>query len=370
LYDLIWFRDEYEKKLVIDLNLHVDNVRLQQAFGLESLKFSTPPSTLRNYDVAVCFIQFYYLCTISNRNTEITSPSNYTLILLGGTWDQWLQHDIISYENLPFTVHISDGRVGRAIELIVNAKNAIYLFHDVNPTASTISNVLFPMVIAAQRTTVNSDDISRLHIHLVKANDQLIRVLESGCEYWNQDYFDSQVSIGLAVAHSLGVTSSKFTLNYIDPSIISNKIIIDQMSVIFNVIYDDFTLGRDGNICIFNRNKRIACYTRYMSYIQINWNKTNTIDIDKNGENSNVYTEYITFQLKGNIVGNTIYSQTCAIYVNNYLITRIECMQDTKTDDIINPNTVSATYEYKDIDKIAEAIAINELTFAIIDVKH
>ena len=370
LYDLIWFRDDYEKNLIIDSNLHVDNVRLQHLFGLEALKVSAPTSSLRNYEVAACFIQFYYLCTISNRNAEIPHSTNYTLILLGGTWEQWLQYDTISYEILPYTVHISDGRVGRAIELLVNANSAVYLFHDVNPTTSTIHNVLFPMVIAAQRTTVNDDDSARLHIHLVKSNDQLLRVLEAGCQNWNHDYFDSQVSIGLTVAHSLGVTSSRFTLSYIDPSINSNNNIIDQISVIFSVIYHDFTLGRDGNLCISNRNKRFACYTRFMQYVQINWNNTNTINIDNSGENSNIHIEYITFQLKGNIVGNIIYSQTCAIYVNNYMITRIECITDIQTDDIINPNTVTSTYEYKAIDKITEVVAKNELSFAVIDVKH
>jgi len=261
---MIWYRDDYEKGLILDMNLHVDNVRLQHSFGLESLKVLHLQSSISQYDVAVCFIQFYYLCTISNRNSEIPSSSTYVLLLLGGTWDQWLSNDIITYEHLRHTVHVSEGRVGRAVELIANAKHGIYIFHDDNPI-STVSNVLFPLVIAAQRTYYEKNKSDRIHVHLVRGNSHLMKVIESGCEVWDHDYFDSQVSIGLTVAHSLGVTSSRFTLNYIDPLINKHDNDDDsddsdnQLSVTFNIIYHDFILGRDGSLCVIYMNERVAC---------------------------------------------------------------------------------------------------------------
>jgi hypothetical protein len=139
-----------------------------------------------------------------------------------------------------------------------------------------------------------------------------------------------------------------------------------------------------------------------MAYIQINWNNThtnttttNTNDINTNGDtngintngdtndintngDTNTYTKYISFHMKGNVVGNVIFSETCAINVNNYMITTIECVTNTRTNDIINPNTSNNNTttnnnnndDSKIINKITEKVTMDELTFAVIDIKH
>jgi len=158
---------------------------------------------------------------------------NYTLLLLGGTWAEWLVGlpltgdgggggggggegndggrgpPIVPYEQLPRTVHVAGGRVGAAMGLVRRA-HAVFLMHPGHPTTTTIDgslpgpapgtvdDVLWPLVLAAQRG---------IHVHLAAANGHLVRSADDAL-HWTALKMQRTAASGVVRLHGFAPTSA------------------------------------------------------------------------------------------------------------------------------------------------------------------
>ena len=127
--------------------------------------------------VVVCFFHQAYLCSVEIRNdmikqrdrgresregegmgiseeegmkeggnTKEGNQSVYTLLLIGGTWNEWLRmastipsssshsyhSPLVEYDLLPSTIHVASGRVGRAVEVIATADDLLVIHRGSN----------------------------------------------------------------------------------------------------------------------------------------------------------------------------------------------------------------------------------------------
>lgn len=263
-YDSVWSRSAFELELLADLSGAeiASPGRMQHAFGLgmakEAVVQNSEVGALGSYSdggvwenfaalavVVVCIYPFVDLCCQTNREHYVQmhrgsfDPSSfqarYTLLLLGGTWNDWLSVGLgadgmpfLSQQDLMSVIHVREGHVGDALNIVQQAAVVAVL----NPTygntqrfaalqqcqhaantassearirglldcqrdfpVSTTSEALWPLVAAA---------VSSAKIHLLNSSPQLMDVVRQDCSGWSQEAFVVMVRTGMNRLLGLG----------------------------------------------------------------------------------------------------------------------------------------------------------------------
>lgn len=293
VYDLVLFRDYHEMKLLEASGLHTDPMRIQHMFAsyaeipfVSSEQWSTSStedsdshrsgnkhSVYPRTAVAVCYFEYKSLCSQSARNSIIDPKDRdtYILLLLGGTWSDWISPldsnkenendqdmNVLNVDILHRVVHVKEGRTGAAQHLITHAGNGtVYNFHGVweggvvqvdsfNPSekeevqANTVNDTIWPVVAFCARATYNSrsrvnakgvnsvaieansgdasdssdreeetiDQSGRLHF--LEWNDHIISIVSNeNCESWDREYLEESVYKAILRLHGLGTSRTK-----------------------------------------------------------------------------------------------------------------------------------------------------------------
>jgi len=263
-YDSVWSRSPFEMELLTALNGAeiASPGRMQHVFGLgvvrEAVVQSSEVAAMGSYSdtapevhfapsalVVVCIYPHVDLCCQTNREHYVrmygsaldasSVQARYTLLLLGGTWTDWLGVDtgadalpFLSQQDLLSVIHVGKGRTGDALNIVQNAAVVAVL----NPTfgntqsfaalrqcqiatdsssydararglldcqrnfpVSTTSEALWPLVAAA---------VSSARIHLLNSSPQLMDVVRQDCSGWSQEAFVVMVRTGMNRLLGLG----------------------------------------------------------------------------------------------------------------------------------------------------------------------
>lgn len=337
-YDVILFRDFYEISLFRDAGIIMDNLRIQHSFGVvDNIDMNSITNIHQDEILVVCFINYIHLCTISNR-MKITNKMNssYTLLLLGGSWSQWVDgvdnEFIITRENLYRTVHVADMRTGIATKLISSMTGTIFILHDnyidnindiyINKDSeteilsiNTVNNIIWPIIYSCIRNNKLSTHFgdNYLRVHLPKSNNQLMNLFQEDCENWDYNYLKSSISTGFIRLYGLGKSLSalKFKIYKENNNMIYN---INETVIKLENIYSKFIVGKDGKCCIENKDNPLMCIIRPFDFfiITIQSNEFNCSNIESSNSlciYNDLYSKIISinFTLHGNILNDEIY---------------------------------------------------------------
>eukprot|EP01032_Pedospumella_encystans_P015993 gene15993-18265_t len=268
-YDTVWYRDEFELALLTAIcgpGGVIAAGRLQHVFGIgavtsaeSEMLVSTSGTSVASdvtATVVVCIYPHIHLCARSNReyfvrnvwkDDKIMSSEvySYTLLLLGGSWDEWLSagpgpdgQPFLNTNELHTVVHVRGDRVGDAANVVQRSRAVVILnpaygdnarhqkMHECfanahmlanaaekasalqrclrDTPASTTEEVIWPLVAAA---------VSSARIHLLSRSPQILDVARSGCGEWSEERFVVMVQTGMNRLLGLGSTHTSVTVS-------------------------------------------------------------------------------------------------------------------------------------------------------------
>lgn len=307
--------------------------------------------------VVVCFIDHFSLCTSVLRQDMVsTGDTPYTLILLGGSFKDWLEDrnnsPILNYDDLKYTIHVSGGRRGNAVGAIQKAEKIYILHHDnIVNNGVTTNDILWPFILAA---------VSGARIQLAKYNahfQSLVGVEGNNFDSldWNSMSMQKTMSSGLVRLHGFGVstarvevrrmgydsdghlqliqdttdlsfeeysTSSKKQSSSTKPSSTINTDNTTENNtlpfskqllsspIILELNFSQFVVGRDGSCSITHNNTIITSLIRTMSFLVVD------IITDNTPKPDNIQVS-IQLSLRGNMFGDTIFNLPLKFLVNS-----------------------------------------------------
>ena len=253
--------------------------------------------------VAVCFISHAEHCSEEARNSMMHSVvGTYKLLLIGGLWSDWLDNGACEgfSEHVERIVHVSTRQVGDAINIVETA-GSVFIFHTGIARArnsnnslliNTVNDVIWPIVLAASSDT---------RIHLSNPNphlEDLVRGSNLLSEKWTSIGMAKVFSSAVVRLHGFGVNTARVNAHQIcisesgnfcrlnltaepdclfstpySPPLIStflrNNSVLESVTVILQLGFSDFTVGRDGSCCIVYRGMTLTCLIRPFKYLII-----------------------------------------------------------------------------------------------------
>ena len=231
------------------------------------------------------------------RNSMMHSVvGTYKLLLIGGLWSDWLDNGACEgfSEHVERIVHVSTRQVGDAINIVETA-GSVFIFHTGIARArnsnnslliNTVNDVIWPIVLAASSDT---------RIHLSNPNphlEDLVRGSNLLSEKWTSIGMAKVFSSAVVRLHGFGVNTARVNAHQIcisesgnfcrlnltaepdclfstpySPPLIStflrNNSVLESVTVILQLGFSDFTVGRDGSCCIVYRGKKRRRYYFY-----------------------------------------------------------------------------------------------------------
>jgi hypothetical protein len=192
-------------------------------------------STLHQNEIqpvaVVCFHQFADLCTLSSRREFVSMASDeYHLILLGGTFDEWLSLNIgndtiVDYSMIHRVLHIPTGESTLYAQALLLRVSKTYIMHGSSSNddeignndcaigsvlgssaacIDTYSSVVWPLMVSANGAA---------NIAIARPNQFLINVVQKDTvKSWTGKYVHNQVQRCLSKLHGLGSSASTFHL--------------------------------------------------------------------------------------------------------------------------------------------------------------
>jgi glycosyltransferase involved in cell wall biosynthesis len=312
-YDLIWFRDPYELdlwRIIYGINLTALLPRLQHCYGVAfDDEFDTNISIVKDiepFQSIVCMIGHEKTCVEFLQKLSLTTILetiySYRVLLLGGSWNDWLSSfqqsklNEFIYSILPILNHISrDGGTAHATNIIRKSIKITICYNfyslDNRETSNgnrifTTGNVLWPLVVALT---------AGIKVHLVNHNDHIIYVVNSFVNGWNLKYFQSHMESSLRRLAGMASASSSakikqllFTISHSKVSQNNAVIEVSDNQQYFNwqcfngswvtpsgmkpfmvlrLSFDHFQPGRDGEFCLYYHGNYVICLTTRVDFI-------------------------------------------------------------------------------------------------------
>jgi hypothetical protein len=293
IFDVVLYRDSYEMELLIEaeeqqilsrgrpdvsyeqqlLRHDMRKKRWQHAFGIVTAPtLALFPSLHR--PVAICWNMSMSLCT--NKVREIILPkSAYTLMLIGGHFDDWLNfcnseseidcvlRDVRNPETLTTmlsrTVHFAHYQ--EEIFSLICSSQKVYLLFEIEHQGGSLRDQLWPLVLAA---------VCNRPIHFLRRpGPHLTRVISDGCDIWNEDYTNEAWKHAFERLHGLASSRSTISIvsNYQSGSTVTTKQLAEE-PLVFQPKTQDFLPGRDGKICLHHLGESRICLIRdYLEFV-------------------------------------------------------------------------------------------------------
>jgi glycosyltransferase involved in cell wall biosynthesis len=327
-YDSVWYRSDYDVALLQQaVSEVVPAGRWQHMFGVGEAAHGKH-ATVRV--LLVCYLTDARSCSPASRAQLLSqihkqyfgddySEESYVLLLLGGTWNDWLDvgedesGGFISRQELHRTVHVREGEVGDAVALVQSAEVVVVLgapvplggsavgeadplracaIHpdraavgipgtevsgggpssvealvcQVERTAGSVGETLWPLVAAA---------VAGRRIHLPHISPHVTHLVAAGeLEYWSREtLLHSMVKVGCDRLLGLGSRHSSFALRWLISgthdehflkSFVANHpaeraVSEKEESVMWvELSYAHFQVGRDGEACLEQRGVQDA----------------------------------------------------------------------------------------------------------------
>ena len=196
----------------------------------------------------VCFWEYSHLCTRGYRQAMMTNSGleegSYHLVLLGGTFDQWVhldtseamgtEREILAYEYLHRVVHVAQNQVGLQAASILQQVKTVYFMHgsgfpseqpcDLHSVlggllgsvggegmkaketvcASRDDTTIWPLVVAAiNKATIHMWEGNALYLAAAKLDD---------LKNYDAKYLTTAVQRTVCKAHGLGSATSQLAL--------------------------------------------------------------------------------------------------------------------------------------------------------------
>jgi hypothetical protein len=205
---------------------------------VEYSSISQLPSTLHQNKIqpvaVVCFHQFADLCTISSRKEFVSmAMDEYHLILLGGTFDDWLSYNkgndtIVNYSMIHRVLHVPTSESTLYAQALLLRVSKTYIMHGSGSSDNesgtsdhdcaigsilgsgaacmdTYSSVVWPLMTSANGAA---------NIAIARPNAFLVDVVQKDAvKSWTGKYVHNQVQRCLSKLHGLGSSASTFHLH-------------------------------------------------------------------------------------------------------------------------------------------------------------
>jgi hypothetical protein len=221
--------------------------------------------------VVICFWLHADQCTAAALQGSLPPAArgaNFTLLLIGGQWSSWLDHNnnsssnnnnnnnnsssssssssnnnssssnssdlLVGSQPVHRIVHVADGRVGDAVAIVQHAERVVIMHDALNAqggsahtpndkdidirAVNTVNDVLWPLVATTVRdvpseSPQNPIDTSTAApirmVHLSNSNTHLFAVLDSGCDQWSEAYARRAASSGIVRLHGFPIASAR-----------------------------------------------------------------------------------------------------------------------------------------------------------------
>ena len=253
--------------------------------------------------VAVCFISHAEHCSEDARNRMMHSVDvPYKLLLIGGIWSDWLGNGVCEgfLGHMERIIHVSRGRVGDAINIFKTA-GSVFIFHtgmvrerDSNSfqLENTVNDIIWPIVLAAVSDTRIYLSNPNMHLeHLVTGSNLL-------SDRWTSIGMAEVFSSAVVRLHGFGINTARvdahqvcisengifgrlnltaepgclFSTSSSSPLIstsLQNNSTLESVTVILQLSFSNFTVGRDGSCCIIYRGLTVTCLIRPLKYLII-----------------------------------------------------------------------------------------------------
>jgi glycosyltransferase involved in cell wall biosynthesis len=334
-YDSVWYRSDYDVALLQQAVSEVVSAsRWQHMFGVGEAAQD------RNATVSVllvCYLTDALSCSPASRAQllnqihkqyfgEDYSEESYVLLLLGGTWNDWLamgedkSESIVSRQELHRTVHVREGEVGDAVALVQSAEVVVVLgapvgegdplracvdhpdhaavgvsgtevlggdpgsvavlMCQVDRTAGSVGDTLWPLLAAA---------VGGRRIHLPHITPHVAHLVAAGeLEYWSREtLLYSMVKVGCDRLLGLGSRHSSFAVRWLtsgtqEDNLLENFVANhpadravpekEESLVWVELSYAHFQVGRDGEACLEQRGVHDAPDAGRSESTRAGWN--------------------------------------------------------------------------------------------------
>jgi hypothetical protein len=300
-YDVIWYRDSYDLKELQSQGLFFPLTRYQHVFGLsprigrvgmqeESQVFSSVrrgPEAQHDIVeevsiekrffcpqeavdiVVICPVEHVEAC--SHENIEINIGSKpFTLVLLGGTWTQWLKNEALFKKSLQgddglgavsllaCTFHFEQG-IGNAVWLIANAKRLLYVH---NPSISK-ANEIWPFIAAGNAGVI---------VEILILDPRVVHVVQEFTSPWPDTYLRDCVLRGIARLHGFAPRSGKVE---IEEGLLGG--VLFSHPLLFKPILSNITIAQDGRVCFKQNGITSTCILWDLDVWLLSWNFTDPL---------------------------------------------------------------------------------------------
>jgi glycosyltransferase involved in cell wall biosynthesis len=329
-YDIILFRDYYD----IDAFEHLVGIALapsrrQHVFGISGIDRAAIPALRLNGSVStevtsvtfICFFNVKELCSKNLREVYLSRHglSAFTLVLVGGTMQDWLNGEYFSASDLKRVYFISRFSSGVDLLNILNQSSLIVIIHNESTEkVSTTEHVIFPFVLSC---------LNNGRLHLSHVNSHFIDLARQSCDTWDGYYLMNSTRMALNRLFGFPSALSSFSIRPLSLSLLNNScencnshdwVILRECKVLSRKIdiktmpyavlsleNFNFDIGRDGQVCINNAtatSDKQLCFLRPMEYV--------VITADPHLQSTNVE---LTLSIRGNVFGDFALSYNVSI---------------------------------------------------------
>jgi hypothetical protein len=200
----------------------------------------------------------------------------YGLLLVGGTWTQWLElHEaVLSYPILPLVTHVGPGRPSDWAHYLVRQASRVVLMApgDESGQDSDLGEApscpIWPFVLAA---------LSGAGLYMPSSNAHLLQLSREASNGWGAAHLDNGARTLVSKLHGLGSAYSRVVVKTLAttqsvPFLTSAPASAQastcttresrNVTAIVGLELESFVLGRDGQCCFFHAGRRLQCLIR------------------------------------------------------------------------------------------------------------
>ena len=303
----------------------------------------------------VCFIEHSDHCMRNTRrrilalSEPIVEEGKYLLLLIGGTWDAWLElgidegvkaesrDSVVQGETVHQVVHITAGSLGNeAFSLFARAKVVYILHHDdridniSTGRLGTTHDVIWPMVMATRFGA---------RVHLSQGSEHLLSVVNEGCDRWWHTDLQKTMRRAIGKLHGLASKNSRVVATPLPAPIIhryeqQQQDIGERMSIVylrFRLEFFNYVPGRDGQCCIIFNKRVFSCIIRNMRELVIEFRGAFSLDnpVLSSSNSSNLSllqflnVSFLELELRGNLFSDPIFIARLSLLINNETVAGI-----------------------------------------------